>query len=170
MDTVDNDFIRLGKIAGAYGVRGWVRVSSDTEPADGILHYRPWRLLLNGEWVEVGVAEGRRHSRGVVVRLDGCNDRNAAVAYSGVVIAVPRTQMPALGSGEFYWFDLIGLSVVTRGGEVLGKVNYLMQTGANDVLVLTGERERLIPFINDEVVLNVNLADGRITVDWDPEF
>lgn len=170
MARADNELIRLGHITGAYGVRGWVRVASHTEPAAGILNYRRWRVHVAGDWIEVDVAEGRRHPRGVVARLEGCHDRQAAESYRGAEIAVPRAQLPALGEGDYYWTDLIGASVVTSDGTTLGVVDHLLQTGANDVLVVKGERETLIPFIEDEVVLKVDVDGGRITVDWDPEF
>lgn len=170
VDKADSQLIRLGRIAGAYGVRGWLHVASDTDPVEGILNYRPWRVHLGGDWVAVDVAEGRRHQHGVVVRISGCDDRSAAQSYIGAEIAVPRTELPALDEGNYYWADLIGADVLTREGVTLGRVDHLMQTGANDVLVVMGERELLIPFIEDDVVLSVDLGGGCITVDWDPEF
>jgi 16S rRNA processing protein RimM len=166
----DSELIRLGHIAGAYGVRGWVRVASHTDPAAGILDHRVWRIRVDGTWVEVDVTAGRRHPRGVVAKLEGCDDRDTAESYSGAEIAVPRARLPALGEGDYYWTDLIGVSVVTRDGTILGVVDRLMHTGANDVLVVKGERETLIPFVEDQVVLKVDVDGGRITVDWDPEF
>lgn len=170
MARAENDIILLGRIAGAYGVRGWVRVTSDTEPPGGILDYRPWRIRVDGDWVEVDVTAGRPHQRGVVAKLEGCDDRDTADSYGGADIAVPRARLPELGEREYYWNDLVGASVVTRGGDTLGVVDHLMRTGANDVLVVTGEREILIPFIEDEVVLQVDVDGGRITVDWETEF
>lgn len=165
----DSELVTMGRITGAFGVRGWVRVASNTEPLTNILDYRPWRLRVGGEWVTHTVVEGRTHGQGLVVKLDGFNDREAAAGLSGAEIAVSRSAMPGPGAREFYWADLVGAEVVTRGGVALGKVDHLMATGANDVLVVLGERERLIPFIEGQVVLEVDLDAKRITVDWDPD-
>lgn len=160
----------MGRITGAYGVRGWVRVASDTEPSTNILDYGPWWVRVGGDWVPHTVVEGRRHRRGLVVKLEGLNDREAAAGLSGAEISVSRSAMPRPGAQEFYWADLVGAEVVTRKGVTLGTVDHLMATGANDVLVVLGERERLIPFVEDQVVLEVDLAAKRISVDWDPEY
>ncbi len=160
----------MGRITGAYGVRGWVRVASDTEPSTNILDYGPWRVRVGGDWVTHTVVQGRPHGHGLVVKLEGLNDRAAAAGLSGAEIAVSRSAMPSPGAQEFYWADLMGAEVVTREGLDLGKVDHLMATGANDVLVVLGERERLIPFVEDQVVVEVDLAAKRITVDWDPEY
>lgn len=160
----------MGRITGAYGVRGWVRVSSQTEPSTNILDYRPWRVRVGDEWAIYRVVEGRHHRQELVVKLQGLDDREAAAALAGAEIAVSRSALPGPGDRELYWVDLVGAEVVTRQGAVLGTVDHLMATGANDVLVVTGERERLIPFVADRVVIAVDLTANRITVDWDPEF
>ncbi|MDH3314208.1 MAG: ribosome maturation factor RimM [Gammaproteobacteria bacterium] len=170
MVEADIALVRLGRITGVYGVRGWVRVSSDTEPASNILDYRPWRVRIGEEWVTHTAVEGRPHGKGLVVKLEGLDDRDAAAALSGADIAVSRSALPNLGERDYYWVDLVGADVVTREGTGLGQVSQVMATGANDVLVVVGERERLIPFLEGQVVLEVDLAANRITVDWDPEF
>ena len=148
--------IVLGRISGVYGVRGWVRVFSDTDPRDNILRYAPW--LLDGE--PCRVAEGRRHGKGLVVRLAGCDDRDQAALLMDKEIAVRRDQLPPARPDEFYWADLEGLSVETLNGVSLGRVRRLFATGANDVIV-DGERERLLPFVWDDVVLEIDFdADG----------
>lgn len=156
----------LGRIAGIYGVRGWVRVFSDTEPRDNIFRYAKW--LLNG--VPHRLLEGRKHGKGLVARLEGCADRDQAAALVGQAILIYRDQLPAPRPDEFYWADLEGLSVETMNGEPLGCVSHLFSTGANDVLVIKGERERLIPFAWDNVVKDVDFTAGMIRVDWDPDF
>ena len=170
MDQADSELIRVGRIAGVYGVRGWIRVQSDTDPVVGILNYRPWRVSVAGDWVEVDVVEGRPHQRGLVVKLGGCDDRDAARRLTGAEIAVTRDQLPALSEVDYYWIDLIGAAVVNVDGTPFGRVSHLTETGANDVLVVQGERERLIPFIEGQVVLDVDVGGRCITVDWDPEF
>jgi len=161
----------LGRITGTYGVRGWVRLQSDTDPPEGILEYTPWLLGEAGDqWVERELIEGRRHGSGVVARLAGCTDRDAALRLGGTVVAVSRSKLPALAEDEYYWTDLIGLEVFNRDGRVLGRVERMMATGANDVLVVGGERERLIPYLPGRYVKRVDLAARRLEVDWDADF
>ena len=116
------------------------------------------------------VCDTRRHGKAVIARLGGYEDRDTARELVGAEIAVRRDQLAEITEGEYYWADLVGLKVVTVSGKDLGIVNHLIETGANDVLVVVGERERLIPFIRDEVVVAVDLDRGEIRVDWDPEF
>jgi len=156
----------LGRITGVYGVRGWVRIFSDTEPRENILRYSPW--YVDGEPRKV--AEGRRHGKGLVARLQGCDDRDQAAALVGREIAIRRDQLPPPSADEFYWADLEGLRVETLDGVALGEVSHLFATGANDVLVVRGERERLLPFVWGPVIADVDFGAGLIRVDWDPEF
>lgn len=151
-------------------MRGWVRIFSFTEPRDNILHYRPWYLRRDGGWQKRPPAEGRRHGKGVVARLEGCSDRDQALALVGSEIGIRREQLPAPEPGHYYWSDLQGLRVSNRAGDSLGVVDHLIATGANDVLVVAGERERLIPFVMGQVVLEVDLDKGEIRVDWDKDF
>jgi len=158
----------VGRISGLYGVRGWVKVFSETEPRANILTYHPWYLGAGHRpW---GLAEGRPHGKGLVARLAGCEDRDQAAAVVGLEIRIRRDQLPWPGADEFYWADLVGLSVETLEGKPLGRVGRVFATAANDVLVVDGERERLLPFLWDRVIKDVDLGLGRIRVDWDPEF
>ena len=151
-------------------MRGWVRVYSHTRPRENILRYSPWYVKRAGEWRPMPLAGGRRHGKGVVARLEGCVDRDQARLLIGADIGLRREQLPELPEGEFYWADLEGLAVEDLKGRPLGRVDHLLETGANDVLVVRGERERLIPFVYGQVVLDVDLRAGRIRVDWDPDF
>lgn len=160
----------MGRIAGAYGVRGWVRITAFTEQPDGLLDYAPWFLRRNGDWHEAEVIDARAHGKGLVAQLAGCADRDAAMALTGTEIGVHRSQLPAAGDDEYYWNDLIGLQVVTQAGRELGSVDHLIETGAHDVLVVRGEREILVPFVTGQVVKAVDLAAGVIRVDWDPDY
>jgi 16S rRNA processing protein RimM len=121
-------------------------------------------------WQEFAVEASRVQSNGIVVRLEGCRDRESAVALRHAMVAVPRSALPEPEAGEYYWHDLIGLTVMTTDGVELGHVDHLFETGANDVLVVQGDRERLIPWIQDQVVQRIDLTDGRMIVDWDPSF
>jgi len=158
----------LGRITGLYGVRGWVKVFSETEPRENILSYQPW--LLGESGAPRRLEEGRRQGKGLVAKLEGCDDRDQAAALLGQVISVRRDQLPPAGSGELYWADLEGMMVETLEGLPLGRVAYLLATAANDVMVVEGDRERLIPFLRDQVVREVDLEIGRIRVDWEPDF
>jgi 16S rRNA processing protein RimM len=151
-------------------VKGWVRVFSYTEPRENIVNYQPWYLQVGGGWQPRQVAEGRRHGKGVTVRLDGCEDRDQALTLLNCEIGVRRDQLPDTAPGEYYWQDLVGLAVVNLQGETLGRVDHLLETGANDVLVVAGERERLIPFVLQRIVRQVDLQAGVIQVDWDRDF
>lgn len=158
----------VGRISGLHGMRGWVKVFSETEPRANILTYEPW--YLGTERRPWGLAAGRPHGRGLVARLEGCEDRDHTAALVGSEIRIRRDRLPRLPAGEFYWTDLVGLSVETLDGTPLGRVSYLFATAANDVLVVGGERERLLPFVRDRVVKDVDPESGRMRVDWDPEF
>jgi 16S rRNA processing protein RimM len=166
----DEEMVLMGRVSGLFGVRGWIKVYSEASPREGILKYNPW-YLRNGElWEAHRLLEGKRQGQGVVARLEGCGDRDQAAELMGREIAVSRNQLPELPSGEYYWADLEGLMVVNLQGVELGRVSHLFETGANDVLVVLGERERLIPYTWGEAVREVDLEAGRMTVDWDPEF
>ncbi len=166
----------LGRIAGAHGVKGWVKVFSETQPRQNILSYSPCLVQVAGAWHEMDVLDGRLQGQAVVAQLKGCDDRDQALALKGAVVAVERGQLPAAATGEYYWADLEGLEVITETGVILGEVDHLLETGANDVLVLkptTGsidEQERLIPFIREQVIRRIDLDAGQIIVDWDPTY
>jgi 16S rRNA processing protein RimM len=165
------EYIVVGRISGLYGVRGWVKVFSHTQPRDNILSYATWYLNKAGAWVANELETGRTQGKGIVAKLKGCEDRDAAAALMGSEIAIRREQLPKAAPGEYYWADLTGLEVENLEGVGLGVVDHLLETGANDVLVVVQDGvERLIPFVQGQFVKNVDLAEGLITVDWDPDF
>ena len=157
----------LGRIVGLFGVRGWVKVHSYTEPREAVLEHKHWLLDLQGGWQSFELAEGKRHGKSVIARIKGVEDRDAAVSYVGSKIGVSREELAATPPGKYYWADLEGLKVVHKDGRDLGTVDYLLETGANDVLVVTGDKERLIPFVMDRFILDVDVDNGVITVDWE---
>ncbi len=157
----------LGRIAGVFGVKGWVKVISHTEPREGILKYQNWLLKRGDGWQAVRPEDGKLHGKSVIAKLPDIEDRDAAAELLDVEIAVPREDLPKTEDGEFYWADLEGLQVMHRDGRSLGKVAYLMATGSNDVLVVDGDGEQLIPFVMGEVILDVDLGKGQISVDWE---
>ena len=159
----------MGRISAPFGVKGWVKVQPNTAATGNLLAYKTWWVGHEGGWREIAVAEARVHGRTVVARLEGCEDRDAAAALRGESVAVPRAALPRTQSGEYYWADLIGLAVVNGAAQALGRITGVLQTGANDVLVVAGERERLIPFIA-EVIRDVDLAAGVMRVEWDADY
>ncbi len=163
------DRVTLGKICGVWGVHGWVRVHSYTREKRDILLFNPWYLRRGSRISAVRVVGGREHGPGLVAELEGYVDRDRSRSLIDATIDVPISALPRLSGEEFYWVQLEGLQVVTVAGQVLGTVDYLMETGANDVIVVGGDRERLLPYI-DEVVKQVDLQQGRILVDWNEDF
>lgn len=164
----------LGRISGLHGVRGWVKVFSFTDPRENIVHYKTWQVRVGNDWREFKVEQGQANGKGVIAKLVGIDDRDVAATLIQADIAIRRDELPPLPDGEYYWADLEGLRVVTLDGVELGEVSHLFDTGANEVLVVQGDRERLIPFtIGEEegyAVKRVDLDEGLIEVDWDPDF
>jgi 16S rRNA processing protein RimM len=160
----------MGRISGVHGVNGWLKLHSYARPLDAIFDYQPWTLSLRGVESRLKVVEWRVQGRGLLFRSPNVDDRNTAEALIGAEIWVDRSALPAAAPGEYYWADLEGLQVVTVDGIDLGRVDHLVATGANDVLVVQGERQRLVPFVTGRYVMSVDIPAGRIVVDWDPEF
>ncbi|MDP6375537.1 MAG: ribosome maturation factor RimM [Pseudomonadales bacterium] len=170
MNAEHPDVVISGHFGGAYGVRGWVRVMSYTDPARQLLDYRPWLAEFDGSWREVEVREARTHQKGLVAWIEGVDDRNAAERLKGILIGVAAGSLPATGADEYYWRDLMGLKVRNQDGERLGRVHHMIATGANDVMAIrrAGGEETLIPFVA-QFVLSVSLDEGVIEVDWETE-
>lgn len=166
----DGRRILLGRVAGAFGVRGEVRLVSWTEPRDRLFRYQPWLLRTAAGERELSGVRGRDTGKHVIATIPGVDDRDQAEALAGAELWIPRERLPPPGPGEYYWVDLEGLAVVTGEGVRLGTVSHLFDTGANPVMVVAGERERLLPFVMDQYVKSVDFDAGVITVDWDPEF
>lgn len=167
----NGDYLNAGEISGVFGVKGWVKVFSFTDPRENILRYSPWILQKNKQTREIKVIGGQRQGNNVVAELEGIADRDTALALMGWQILISKQQLPKTQPGEYYWADLVGLKVETQDGIKLGVVDHLLETGANDVLVvLDGETERLIPFLQQQTLLSIDLDAGLMVVDWDPDF
>lgn len=160
----------MARVAAPYGVKGWVHITTYTESPGNLLDYAPWYLYRQGQWQVIEVLDGRPHGKGLVVQLAGCDNRDAAALLTGSDVGIFREQLPPSDGDGYYWSDLVGMRVLTTHGELLGVVDYLIATGANDVLVVRGEREHLVPFVSGQVIESVDLDTREIRVDWDSEF
>ncbi|MFT5790494.1 MAG: 16S rRNA processing protein RimM [Shewanella sp.] len=168
-------YVELGKLVGVWGVKGWVKLHSYTRNRADISQYKTWYLQKpgsKGDPTPIAVLNCREQGQGMVVQFDDVNDRDQAMAMSGQMIFVKQSDLPKLPKGEFYWQQLIGLTVKNET-VTIGKVSSILETGANDVLVCKnvkeGKADVLIPYNND-VVLDIELEAGTILVDWDPDF
>jgi 16S rRNA processing protein RimM len=163
-------WVTLGRVSGVFGVKGWLKVQSYTEPRDNIARFPTWTLRIEGADHSFDVEDGHSHAGSVVAKLRGIDDRDRAREWVGAEVVVAREQLPATREGELYWTDLEKLEVRTTTGVVLGRVDHLLATGGNDVLVLDSSPQRLIPFIAGDVVKAVDLEAGLIIVDWCPDY
>lgn len=173
--TTDKPMV-VGRLGAVYGIKGWMKITSYTDIPEGIFDYSPWYIQQKGEWQEVAIEDFKRHGKGLIAKLAGVDVREEAQSMTGAEIAIYATQLPEL-EDEFYWRDLIGCAVETDKGYTLGTVSDMMETGSNDVLVVKanatdafGKKERLIPFINEQVIINVDITARKIIVNWEPNF
>ena len=166
----------LGKIVSVHGIRGAVKVLSHTDPLDNVLDYPQWSLRRGAEQRTVSVTGARVQGRVLIVQLKGVNDRNQAEELVNFEICVAQDALPDLEEGEFYWHQLEGLRVETLDGQLLGRIDHLLETGSNDVMVVkpcegsVDDRERLLPYLPDLYVKHIDLQAGLMQVDWDVEF
>jgi len=166
----DDAWLKLGSISGVFGVKGWLKVYANTDKKENILSYQPWYIERNKVRKPVKIKAGKPHGKTIIVLLEGIEDRNEAETWVGSDIYIPTSQLPKAAKNEFYWSDLIGLKVIAQTGETLGVIDHMLETGANDVIVVKGDRERLIPYVTGQVVKSVDLAEQLMIVDWDVDF
>lgn len=170
-----DDLIVMGKIGAVHGVRGEVKIHSFTDPIDNVFDYPVWTLRREGEFKQVELASSRFQGKGLVARIQGVNDRDVARSYTGFEICISRSELPELEQDEFYWHQLIGLQVINQDQLLLGRVDHLLETGANDVLVVKpcadshDDRERLLPY-TEQCVTAIDLEAGSMRVEWDADF
>lgn len=153
-----------------FGIKGWIKVYSFTDIREDIIRYSPWLLCKAETSQPVEVLDGALQGKALIALLKGINSRTEAEALVGWEIFIRQEQLPKPAQGEYYWSDLIGLTVETNQGVKLGVVEDLLETGANDVVIVTGERDRAIPFLQGQTILSIDLTVGTMIVDWDPEF
>lgn len=169
--------IVMGKMGSTYGIRGWLKVFPSTENAESIFDYQPWFIFKEGEWRYIELEGWKHHGKNLIIKVSGIDDREAASLLTNFEIFVNSAKLPSLDAGDYYWKDLIGCRVVTTSGYELGKVVDMMETGSNDVMVVKanlkdafGVKERLLPFLNGQVIKRIDLSTQFIEVDWEPGF
>jgi 16S rRNA processing protein RimM len=170
---VSEEFIPVGKISGIFGVKGWMKVFSFTEPRQNILGYSPLYISRKGEWVEAKISGGRAQGKGIVIGLVDITDPDQVLPLIGSELAITKKQLKPTAKDEFYWSELIGLEVINLRNEVLGQVKEILATGAHDVLLVQDKEhdvERLIPFVMGEIVEQVSLDDNVIRVNWELDY
>jgi 16S rRNA processing protein RimM len=172
----DSDVTIVGKVTTAFGIKGWVKIHSFTDPMTGLLDYKNWYLKVKGQWQPYNVKEAKPQGKGIVAKFQSVDDRDQALALSQTDIAVLTTDLPQLADDEFYWSQLVGLTVVNKNGELLGKIDHLFNSGApHDVMSVKGyegsldQQDRLIPYVN-AVVGKIDLDAGEMQVDWEADF
>ena len=170
VEDKESKWLKLGNISGVFGVKGWLKVYANTDKKESILSYQPWYIERNKVRQAVKLKAGKPHGKTIIAQLDGVDDRNEAELWVGSDIYMKSDQLPKLAKDEYYWSDLIGLQVVSTDGEVFGVIDQMLETGANDVIVVKGERERLIPYVTEQVVKSVDLDKQQMLVDWDADF
>ncbi len=162
--------IPVGRIAGPYGIKGWLKIVSYTRPPENILRYSPWQLQQGNREQVFKVRDGKKHGKGLVALLEGISSRGEAEQLKSMEILIERSQLHALLADEYYQHDLLGKQVINRQGTVLGTVKEFLDTGANEVLVVQGGEKHLIPWVRDRYISEVDMEQGIIHVDWDPEW
>lgn len=164
------DWVTIGKFGRPHGIKGLTTAFSYNEPHEQILNYDVWFARLNNTWQQLSIISAQQTAKSILVRLDGYNDREAAALLTNVEIAVKREQLAELMPDEYYWCQLIGMNVINKNQVNLGIVSELIPTGANDVLVVKGEKRLLIPYVIDKVIIEISLEQQQILVDWDTDF
>ena len=168
--VVDSNLIPMGKVVNAFGIKGWVKIKTSTHQHDSLSHYKKLYVFINNEWILHDVEQSFVQNEVFHAKLDNVTDRDGAMMLKGAIVAVPRGEFPAVENDEYYWVDLIGLSVYNSNKEYLGIVDSLMETGANSVLVVKDNAEQfLIPFVAT-YISDVDLREKQITVFWERDY
>lgn len=170
-DAQSGGKVTIGRISGLFGVKGWLKIQSFTDPRENIINYTPWQVRLGEEWRTFDVEAIQAHGKSIIAKLRQVTDRDQAAGLLQSEIAIARAQLPVLEENEYYWRDLQGLTVLNMSGVVLGKIENLLETGANDVLVVRQEdREILIPYAVGKIVRHIDLSNREMRVDWESDY
>ena len=165
-----NKFVVMGKVVGSHGIKGWLKIQPFTEDIKTLGKFSSWFLSKNeGEWKEFKIESSLIQGRTMLSKIEDVNDRNEADRFKGFLIGINKVDLPVLEKGKYYWSDLISLEVINQVGFNFGVIDSIMETGSNDVLVIKGEKETLIPYL-DNVVLKIDLEKKNVLVDWDENF
>ncbi|AHE66037.1 ribosome maturation factor RimM [Legionella oakridgensis] len=165
-----DEWVIVGKFGRPHGVKGLITVISFTEPRENILHYTPWYIGTKEGWQPLTLQRADINNKLILAQLECCHDREQAAHLTNTEIAVRRAQFPELKAGEYYWHQLIGMDVINLQGITLGTISEIMPTGSNDVLVISGQKRFLIPYLPGHYVLEIDDQKNLITVDWDVDF
>ena len=165
----NNKKLLVGKINGFFGLQGWVKVFSYTNPITNVLNYSPWSIKVDGNFQSIDITSGREQSKTIVAHIKGIDNREDSQKFIGQDIYINKEQLPELTQGEYYWHELIGFDVINKDEERLGTVDYFVETGANDVLVVKGKKEYWIPYI-EPFLVSIDSKNNKILVDWDKDF
>ncbi|MDP1603718.1 MAG: ribosome maturation factor RimM [Legionella sp.] len=169
MDNAVN-WIVVGRFGRVHGIKGFITIHSYTEPRDNILRYTQWHALMGNHWQPLKLSRVEVNDKHILVQVEGFDEREQVASLTNIEIGVNREQLPELAAGEFYWHQLVGMQVVNQQGDALGEVVEILPTGSNDVLVVEGKKRQLIPYLPGRSVIDVNLSQRCITVDWDADF
>ena len=164
------EWIVVGRFGRPQGLQSLVRVVSFTDPVENILAYTPWCVNIHGEWRPIDVISVEKHTRFILVQIEGYQQREDIVKLTNCEIGIKRDQLPTLAGNDYYWHDLIGMQVFNTDDVLLGTITEIMATGSNDVLVIAGEKRHLVPYIQDEFVLRIDMPNKVIVVNWDADF
>lgn len=168
--TDPQQLIAMGYIKGVFGVQGWLKIAADTEYADSLLSYPEWQLRKDGRHLNVTIEAGKIANGELRVKFKGIDDRDEAAALRGYTVEISREAFGPAEEGEYYWADLVGMTVTNTEGITLGTVKNLMETGAHDILVVEGRYgQKLIPFVS-QYVLTVDTENKTITVGWGLDY
>ncbi|MGJ8689643.1 MAG: ribosome maturation factor RimM [Gammaproteobacteria bacterium] len=176
MELEQQELVTMGRIGRLYGIKGWLKLISYTDPQDNILDFKQMSAKIGGRWQTIKMDQSKVHGKGLVAHFVGYDDPDDAKLLTGVELAVSVQELPELDEEEFYWRELNGMQVITVSGQLLGTVAKMLETGANDVLVVQpsegsiDKRERLIPYLPDQVVREVSRSKRCISVEWEPDY
>ncbi|MBT3277588.1 MAG: ribosome maturation factor RimM [Candidatus Thioglobus sp.] len=167
--NTNNKRLLIGQINGLFGVQGWVKLFSYANPRKNILSYKPWHIEVDGVWTTLEAIKGREQGKTIVAQLKGVNDREVARNYIGTELYIERSQLPKLPEGKYYWDELTNLEVINTNNILLGKISYMVDTGSNSVMVINGDNEHWVPYI-EPFLISIDMDKRQILVDWDENF
>lgn len=167
----EQDWVVIGRFGRPHGIKGFVSVISFTEPRENIIHYANWHIQgLDNQWQALNVLKTEINNKSILAQIHHYDTREQVTSLTNRTIAIKRAQLKKLAPNEYYWHQLVGMTVVNKNNEIIGVVDDLMETGSNDVLIVTGNKRVLIPYLLEDVVLAIDALRGVITVEWDVDF